>query len=364
MNRRKGTPCACESDPCRCGSKKGIQAINNVSPDANGDIILQAGTGITIVQTGDNTLEISFDGTFPGNPMIFKGTVGSGGTVSVLPTADMDNIGWTYIAIEDATVPVTYQTGDTLISNGYTWVVIPSGDDPVDWSQILNTPNTIGGYGITDAYTKSEVDTLDNGKVDKITTAGVVEAYTHNGSTQGSIEIEDGTTPDTIPIRDANGRMQTADPSSGATDKSVVNANWVSQTGDSAPNNLVHRTGNEMIAGTKTYTSPIYRTYSGGGQNGITVTGATGNEYIYTIYDVNGKERGYINHQCVMTGDLATRFIIALQSPNYSTTDQTGSIASLQIELIDGTGRLRIIASTTKGDGTTASQTLVNITPS
>ena len=62
----------------------------------------------------------------------------------------------------------------------------------------------------------------------------------------------DGTTAATIPIRDANGRMQAADPASGATDKTVTNANWVSQTGDSSPNNLVHRFGNETIYGTKT----------------------------------------------------------------------------------------------------------------
>ena len=59
----------------------------------------------------------------------------------------------------------------------------------------------------------------------------------------------DGTTAATIPIRDANGRMRAADPASGATDKTLVNANWVSQTGDSAPNNLIHKTGNETKNG-------------------------------------------------------------------------------------------------------------------
>ena len=59
----------------------------------------------------------------------------------------------------------------------------------------------------------------------------------------------DGTTAATIPIRDANGRMQAADPASGATDKTLVTANWVSQTGDSGPNNLIHKTGNETKFG-------------------------------------------------------------------------------------------------------------------
>lgn len=63
MSRRKGTPCACESDPCGCGSSKGkcIRAINNVSPDPNGDLILSAGSGIAISQTGDNEITIVND---------------------------------------------------------------------------------------------------------------------------------------------------------------------------------------------------------------------------------------------------------------------------------------------------------------
>ena len=89
-------------------------------------------------------------------------------------------------------------------------------------------------------------------KVDKLTTAGL-HLYSHTGATQGEEEPIDGTTSNTIPIRDGNGRMQAADPASGATDKTLVTANWVSQTGDSSPNNLVHRTGNEIVAGLKVF---------------------------------------------------------------------------------------------------------------
>ena len=52
-------------------------------------------------------------------------------------------------------------------------------------------------------------------------------------------------TPDTIAKRNGSGRLVAADPASGATDKTLVTANWVSQTGNSAPNNLIHKTGNE-----------------------------------------------------------------------------------------------------------------------
>lgn len=93
-------------------------------------------------------------------------------------------------------------------------------------------------------------------KVDKLTTAGL-HLYSHTGSTQGEEEPIDGTTSNTIPIRDGNGRMQAADPASGATDKTLTTANWVSQTGDSSPNNLVHRSGNETILGNKTFDGTV-----------------------------------------------------------------------------------------------------------
>lgn len=60
--------------------------------------------------------------------------------------------------------------------------------------------------------------------------------------------------------RDAQGRALAADPESGATDKTLVTANWVSQTGNSAPNNIAHRNGNETIAGVKTYSDRIIGT--------------------------------------------------------------------------------------------------------
>ena len=60
MSRRKGTPCACNSDPCSCGSSKGkcIRAINNVSPDPNGDFNIKAGAGIAIVQSNDDEITV------------------------------------------------------------------------------------------------------------------------------------------------------------------------------------------------------------------------------------------------------------------------------------------------------------------
>jgi hypothetical protein len=218
MTRRKGTPSACECDPCK--RKNYVRAINNIPPDANGDFIVEAGLGIAISQTGDNSFSISFDGTYPDKPMIFKGTLGSGGDTPILPDANSDNIGWTYLAIEDGTIPVTYANGDILVSNGYTWVVIPSAA---------------------------------NTKLNKITAGSGVRAYVHAGSTQGDKEISESVAASTIPVRKADGTLLGGNPPSGSTDNTLATTNWISQTGDGSPNNLVHRTGTETISGNKSF---------------------------------------------------------------------------------------------------------------
>ncbi len=84
------------------------------------------------------------------------------------------------------------------------------------------------------------------GKVDKLTTAGL-HLYSHNGSSQGEVAPDINPTATTIPIRDSSGKLFGADPASGATDKTLVTANWVSQTGTGRPNNLVHDNGIEDI---------------------------------------------------------------------------------------------------------------------
>lgn len=54
----------------------------------------------------------------------------------------------------------------------------------IPWSEILSKPTTISGYGITDAYTKSQVDALVNfswsqitGKPTTISGYGITDAY-------------------------------------------------------------------------------------------------------------------------------------------------------------------------------------------
>ena len=63
-------------------------------------------------------------------PMTFKGTLGTGGTITTLPAASSANEGWTYKVIEDGTYAgQAAQEGDVFVSNGSDWVLIPSANE-------------------------------------------------------------------------------------------------------------------------------------------------------------------------------------------------------------------------------------------
>ena len=80
-------------------------------------------------------------------PMIFKGSLGTGGTVTSLPTAAASNEGHTYKVITAGTyASQSAKVGDTFISDGSAWVLIPSGDEP---SGTVTSVTLTQGTGIT-----------------------------------------------------------------------------------------------------------------------------------------------------------------------------------------------------------------------
>lgn len=85
-------------------------------------------------------------------PMVFKGTVGTSGTVewSALPAAASTNEGYTYKVITDHNSAPVCKAGDTIISDGTSWVVVPSGDEPAGTvTNVAVTNATNGGLSIT-----------------------------------------------------------------------------------------------------------------------------------------------------------------------------------------------------------------------
>lgn len=91
------------------------------------------------------------------SPMIFKGTVGSSGTVewANLPSASSSNEGFTYKVITANASGVVCEVGDTIISNGSSWVVIPSGDEPSGTVTNVATGSGLSGGPITSSGTIS-----------------------------------------------------------------------------------------------------------------------------------------------------------------------------------------------------------------
>ena len=95
-------------------------------------------------------------------PMQFKGTVGSGGTIewSALPSAASSNEGFTYKVITDHDTAPVCKAGDTIVSNGSVWIVIPSGDEPAGTVTNIATGAGLTGGPITSTGTISHSNSV------------------------------------------------------------------------------------------------------------------------------------------------------------------------------------------------------------
>ena len=64
------------------------------------------------------------------SPMVFKGSLGTDGTITTLPNAVKANTGFTYKVITDSTYSgQKAKSGDMFISDGSKWIYIPSADE-------------------------------------------------------------------------------------------------------------------------------------------------------------------------------------------------------------------------------------------
>lgn len=86
-------------------------------------------------------------------PMLFKGSLGTDGTITTLPTAAATNEGFVYKVITDGTyASQSAKVGDTFISDGSTWVLIPSGDEPSGTVISVGISNaTNGGLSVSNS---------------------------------------------------------------------------------------------------------------------------------------------------------------------------------------------------------------------
>lgn len=218
------------------GTNKYIKTIS----ETNGKISATAGTVDTSVTADSSNLitsgavKAAID-ALP-EPMVFKGSLGTGGTVTSLPTAAAANKGFTYKVITAGTyASQAAKVGDTFISDGSSWVLIPSGDEPsgtvtsvtikatspisIDSSAAITSsgtrtishaasgvtagtyksvtvdakghvtagtnPTTLAGYGITDAKIASGTITLGSNTITPLTSHQTTETIATNLTAAG-----------------------------------------------------------------------------------------------------------------------------------------------------------------------------------
>lgn len=125
------------------------------------------------------------------SPMIFKGTVGDATEDPVptmiwtnLPSAAASNKGWSYKVVSAHGTDPVCDKGDMIVSNGASWVVIPSGDEPTGTVTSVaigagNTGVTVSGGPIitSGTLTVSHADTSSASSV-VATTGQVIDGMT------------------------------------------------------------------------------------------------------------------------------------------------------------------------------------------
>ncbi len=201
----------------------------------------------------------------PINNPTFTGTV-SGITKAMVGLGNVDNTA-------DAVKSVSYATssGNADTVDGYNVQVDGTGTDPntiyfkttggsigVDWDDISNTPTTLAGYGISDAYTIDEVDDLVvalnnelNGKVGLTGDQTISGTKTFSSTITGSITGNAGTV--------TNGVYTSGDQTIGGT-KTFTNTISGSINGNSNTVDGYH----VQVDGTGTDPNTLYFKTSGG----------------------------------------------------------------------------------------------------
>lgn len=182
-----------------------VHSISLATGDSNGQVKI-AGTNVSVkglAGAAYKTVDTSISSTTSTNlpttaavasyvnsaidalpePMVFKGSVGTGGTVTWanLPAAVTANEGHTYKVITAHTAETgkpAAAVGDTIISTGSEWVVVPSGDEPSGTVTSIATGTGLTGGTITSSGTISHSDIETTAAVStaalvKITTDGI-----------------------------------------------------------------------------------------------------------------------------------------------------------------------------------------------
>ena len=238
----------CQIDALQRQINELMKSVNGVQGDGQGNLSLISGDPAVVINNdaSQNQIEIALDSSQL--PAAAVSSVNSQTGAVVLEADDIPSDGNSDVqtdidALKALGVNLQGAIGNEVTARGNADAALQGNINTLQASIPGEAANAVAN----DPTVQQLAVDVPN-KVDKITSGSALKAYTHTGATQGEKSVVDGTTADSIAIRDANGRLQAADPASGATDKTLVTANWVSQTGISSPNNLAHKNGSETIA--------------------------------------------------------------------------------------------------------------------
>lgn len=217
---------------------KKLHSINGVEGDAAGDVKIVSGDPAVVITDDQlqHQIEVSLD-------------------TSQLPAASV-------ASVNGQTGAVTLDAGD-IPSDGNSNV---QTDIDVNKAAISACSSAITSEQLArqnaDSTLQTNINTLSASLPSAAAAAVAADPTVAQLVTDmaGKVDLTDVSTvetPDTIAKRNGSGRLVAADPASGATDKTLTTANWISQTGSGRPNNLIHDGGSEDVNGLKRFVDPL-----------------------------------------------------------------------------------------------------------
>lgn len=327
----------CQIDALNAKINELMKSINGVQGDGQGDLSLVSGDPAIVINNDQvqHEIEISLDSSQL--PAAAVSSVNSQTGAVQLEADDIPSDGNSDV---QADIDALKALGVNLQGAINNEITARGNADAALQGNINTVQASIPGEAanaVANDPTVIQLATDVPNKLDKITSGSSLKAYTHTGATQGEKSVVDGTTADSIAIRDANGRLQAADPASGATDKTLVTANWVSQTGDSAPNNLMHRNANETVDGIKNFLWPAVT------ENVLKDTVAADSSTWRRLYNIATSSSGSNRHvRIVMDGTrVCSHAVISIMWGGLSSAPtcyiETSSITNIDVRVCRAT---------------------------
>jgi len=237
---------------------KKLHSINGVEGDGAGDVKIVSGDAAVVITSDQVNHEIGIALDSSQLPAASVSSVNGQTGAVMLDASDINVIGGSDVETDLGNLDADLQQAQSDIAQEALTRASADSTLQTNINAVQASIPAAAATAVANDPTVAQLATDVPNKVDKITSGSSLKAYTHTGATQGETSVVDGTAANSIGIRDANGRMQAADPASGATDKTLVTANWVSQTGDSGPNNLIHRSGTETKNGRLDVITPSF----------------------------------------------------------------------------------------------------------